>query len=631
VRPLARWLTLVLLLALAPLGALAEETPSPAGAPSQDEALEEAPADLGEIEVTAGPLELAVRSLPGQPVIVVKRNEWQPGARTVADVLEQLAPIGVQRTGGEGSLTTLSLRAAGAADTLVLLNGAPVAFPGGLPPDVGLFGLDQVERIEVLPGGSGAVHGSRALGGVVNIVTRGGEGGTSFSLSAGSFGTVRTSYAQATEGACSNEILTASLFSTTGDFSFESVNGEVRARRNNEARRLNAYWQRQDYSASELRTAFVSLAALKRGVPGFAEFPTEQAELTEELFTVGINSFRPARSSGWSREWSLSGSQGFVRYRDDRPTMGGPQRSRATDASLHSSVVLAHELPGSTTEVAMQLSANCLSGSGYGTHHRLSGGLSVMHSFRRGRSLFTPSLGLHFAGGEPLQAGWDLAASLGLSDTLLLRASGGRSFRYPEFSELYYPAQGFITGNPNLKPERALHGNLGATYSDGAVELTADLFWRRQQDLIRFLPVSAYSLKPLNTGETEASGLELAGHLKLSPRLRMSLAYALTDAEFTVSGLGFPQTPRHRFSAGVVYTGNGWSASVANFRESAQNADLFGSIRVPGKNLWNLSLASTGDTAVTLTVDNLFDQSARDYWDLPLPGRYFELAWERQF
>jgi len=336
---LAKWLTLVLLLALAPLGALAEETPSPAGAPSQDEALEEAPADLGEIEVTAGPLELAVRSLPGQPVIVVKRNEWQPGARTVADVLEQLAPIGVQRTGGEGSLTTLSLRAAGAADTLVLLNGAPVAFPGGLPPDVGLFGLDQVERIEVLPGGSGAVHGSRAIGGVVNIVTRGGEGGTSFSLSAGSFGTVRTSYAQATEGACSNEILTASLFSTTGDFSFESVNGEVRARRNNEARRL--------------------------------------------LFTVGINSFRPARSSGWSREWSLSGSQGFVRYRDDRPTMGGPQRSRATDASLHSSVVLARELPRSTTEVAMQLSANCLSGSGYGTHHRLSGGLSVMHSFRR--------------------------------------------------------------------------------------------------------------------------------------------------------------------------------------------------------------------------------------------------------
>ena len=69
---------------------------------------------------------------------------------------------------------------------------------------------------------------------------------------------------------------------------------------------------------------------------------------------------------------------------------------------------------------------------------------------------------------------------------------------------------------------------------------------------------------------------------------------------------------------------------MANFRESAQNADLFGSIRVPGKNLWNLSLASTGDTAVTLTVDNLFDQSARDYWDLPLPGRYFELAWERQ-
>jgi vitamin B12 transporter len=615
---------LAALLVFTPLGVHAEE----------EQQQTETPTDIGEIEVTAKPIELATRSLPGQPVIVVERGEWQPGARTVADVVEQLAPVSLQRTGGEGSLTTLSLRAAGAADTLVLLNGVPVTLPGGLPPDLSLFGLEQVERIEVLPGGSGTIHGSRALGGVVNIVTRsGGEGGASAALSAGSFGTVRVSLTRESQQPSSNEILTTSLFSTTGDFSFESLNGELRTRRNNRAQRVNAYWQRQTYSASELRTAFASLAALKRGVPGFAEFPTERAGLTEELLAVGVNSFLPASSNDWSRELSISGTQGFVRYTDDQPAMGGSQRSRAADASLHGSFALTRELPQATTEVAMQLSASYLRGSGYGSRHRISGGLSALRSLRHGRLTLTPSLGLHFAEGESLQPAWDFALAYDVNSALQLRASCGRSFRFPEFSELYYPAQGFITGNPALKPERAHHANLGATYGNGAVELSADVFWRRQHDLIRFLPVSAYSIKPLNTGETEADGLELAGKVKLSPHLRLSFAYALTDAEFTASGLGFPQVPRHRFSAGMNYTGNRWSASVTNFRESAQNADLFGSIRVPGKSLWNLHLAVAprkGNT-ISLSVNNVFDQSARDYWDLPLPGRYVELTWEKRF
>lgn len=634
-RLLAKWLAIALLLAALPLASLAEgEAPPPdESAAAAEEAVPEAPADIGEIEVTAAPIELAIRSLPGQPVTVVERGEWQPGARTVADVVEHLAPVSVQRTGGEGSLTTLSLRAAGAADTLVLLNGAPLTLPGGLPPDLSLFDLSQVERIEVLPGGSGAVHGSRALGGVVNIVTRGGGGaGGSVALSAGSFGTFRASYASEADRPGSNEIFTASLFSTKGDFSFESVNGELRTRRNNQAQRLNAYWQRQTYSASELRTAFITLAALKRGVPGFAEFPTEQAELTEEILTAGLNSFSPATSGDWSREWSLSGTQGFVRYSDDQPAMGGSQRSRATDASLNSSFTFSRELPQATSELALRLSANYLRGSGYGSRHRVSSGLTALHSLYRGKLTLTPSLGLHFAESESIQPAWDFAATYDVNDALQLRASGGRSFRYPEFSELYYPAQGFITGNPALKPERALHANAGATYSEGAMELSADVFWRRQHNLIRFLPVSAYSIKPLNTGETEAHGLELAAKAELSPHLRMSLAYALTEAEFTASGLGFPQVPRHRFSAGMDYTGNGWSASVANSRESAQNADLFGSIRVPGKSLWNLHLAVVPREGHTfsLTLNNVFDQSARDYWDLPLPGRYFELTWEKQ-
>jgi outer membrane receptor protein involved in Fe transport len=220
-------------------------------------------------------------------------------------------------------------------------------------------------------------------------------------------------------------------------------------------------------------------------------------------------------------------------------------------------------------------------------------------------------------------------------DSLTLSVNVGRSFRYPEFSELYYPAQGFVRGNPGLESEYADYANLGVALRGKRGDIALDAFWREQHDTIKFLPVSAQSIRPMNTGETRARGLEATTRLRLSEHLSASASYALTDAEYKRSGFDFTQTPRHRFYGAVAYDDGGWNAEVSHFRESQQSADLFGSIRVPGKALWNLSLArrTRGERRgkLKVTVRNVFDQSARDFWDLPLPGRSIEVSWERTF
>ena len=629
------WLALTLL--MLNTAAFAQEAGADSEQTSAEAVEQNEPADLGVIEVRAEAITLSARALPGQSVIVLDRGEWSASARSVTDVLEQAAPLTLARTGGEGSLTTVSLRAAGSADTLVMLNGVPVALPGGTPVDLSLIDLSAVERIEIIPGAA-SLHGTRTMGGIVNIVLRGdtsADAGTTVELSAGSFGTFRGGLSRVRSNHNWQETLIASAFATRGDFDFETVNGLIRTRRNNDAQRANLLWQRQDFSAESLRTSFASLHALRRGVPGFAEFPTEHARLTEEIFTAGISEFNPAPTGDWAREWSVSLAQGFARFRDDAPLMGAPVRSRTADVTLRGTLVLRRDERDGRSEIAFALTGNAMSAADYGDPRRISGRINALRCWRAGDFSFTPAVALNLCEREGAEASWDIGVAWRPEDELTVSANAGRSFRYPEFAELYYPAQGFVRGNPNLESEYARYANLGLALEGKRGDIVLDAFWRGQHDTIKFLPVSAQCIRPMNTGETLARGLEVSTRLRLSEHLSANASYALTDAEFTRSGIEFTQTPRHRFHGAIAYDNDRWSAEISHFRESKQSADLFGSIRVPGKALWNVSLARrTQDERwgkLKVTVRNVFDQSARDFWDLPLPGRSVEVSWEKTF
>ncbi|WP_144392602.1 TonB-dependent receptor domain-containing protein [Pleionea sediminis] len=82
--------------------------------------------------------------------------------------------------GGLGA-QTLSLRGLGANRTLVLLNGRR-AGPAGTRGSVSSFDfntlpLAAVERIEILKDGASSLYGSDAVAGVINIITKDGDGG----------------------------------------------------------------------------------------------------------------------------------------------------------------------------------------------------------------------------------------------------------------------------------------------------------------------------------------------------------------------------------------------------------------------------------------------------------------------
>jgi iron complex outermembrane receptor protein len=157
-------------------------------------AAEEGAEEVEKIEVTGSRIKRS--DLEGaSPVTVITAMDMQiEGNLTVADALRNsnLNSFGSfsERSGSSAqSQATINLRGAGAARTLVLIDGK--RFPGsptlgGGAANLNAIPMAAVDRIEVLTDGASSTYGSDAMSGVVNIIMKKNYEGLEFNFGGGS-------------------------------------------------------------------------------------------------------------------------------------------------------------------------------------------------------------------------------------------------------------------------------------------------------------------------------------------------------------------------------------------------------------------------------------------------------------
>jgi vitamin B12 transporter len=96
--------------------------------------------------------------------------------RYVADALRGQPGVAVTRSGGFGGVTEVRIRGAETNHTLVVIDGVEVNDPTNGAYDFSDLDADNIERIEIIRGPFSGIYGAGAVGGVVNIITRGGRG-----------------------------------------------------------------------------------------------------------------------------------------------------------------------------------------------------------------------------------------------------------------------------------------------------------------------------------------------------------------------------------------------------------------------------------------------------------------------
>lgn len=127
--------------------------------------------------------------------VITREDIERQQVHSVAELLQGIQGISVSNNGGPGKVTSVFIRGAESDQTLVLIDGVKVGsaatgtFPfQDLPPE-------QIERIEIVRGPRSSLYGSEAIGGVIQIFTRKGEGRPTptFNIGAGSNKTQRVS------------------------------------------------------------------------------------------------------------------------------------------------------------------------------------------------------------------------------------------------------------------------------------------------------------------------------------------------------------------------------------------------------------------------------------------------------
>ncbi|HEY8879632.1 MAG TPA: TonB-dependent receptor plug domain-containing protein, partial [Roseateles sp.] len=95
---------------------------------------------------------------------------------SLADLLRRQVGFEMVRNGGAGANTSLFVRGADTRHTAVLIDGVRIDSQASSGASWNAIPLAQVERVEIVRGPASALYGSDAIGGVVQIFTRKGEG-----------------------------------------------------------------------------------------------------------------------------------------------------------------------------------------------------------------------------------------------------------------------------------------------------------------------------------------------------------------------------------------------------------------------------------------------------------------------
>ena len=134
--------------------------------------LQSAPVNMGEVTVSG--IKYA-RFLKDEaiPVEVLDKDQFaRSSPKTIADLADYAPGVTIGKDGVWG--TELNIRGLAKQNLVLLIDGNRVETSTAITAGMSLISPEQVERVEIIKGGTSSLYGTGAMGGVVNIITKDG-------------------------------------------------------------------------------------------------------------------------------------------------------------------------------------------------------------------------------------------------------------------------------------------------------------------------------------------------------------------------------------------------------------------------------------------------------------------------
>jgi len=145
---------------------------------------------------------------------------------TVDEALRNLPGVEIRRSGSLGKTSSISIRGANSNQVQVLVDGVRVKSPTLGQVDLSDLSPDLIDRIEIIRGSQSTLYGADAMGGVVNIITKKGQGPFQASVQqeAGNYGTLQSRVQASGAWKIFNYSFSASHLESNGQFQNDGSN-----------------------------------------------------------------------------------------------------------------------------------------------------------------------------------------------------------------------------------------------------------------------------------------------------------------------------------------------------------------------------------------------------------------------
>jgi vitamin B12 transporter len=612
-----------------------------------------------------------------RPVYVITGEEMEAqGARTVKEALRFLPGIlGDGTVGTEvNALSGQFIRGSNTGQVLILLDGRPINNLGGGGFDLSEFTTNNIERVEVLPGGGSTLYGSDAIGGVINIVTRRPTEKitTEAKINIGAYGLNQQSIQNSGKAGAISWVVGYNRTQAENNYPFTIPEANFTGTRTNNDALFNNFNVKLEADLGTRNTLSLSTLYLSKeqGVPGGVPIPEPQfgqgffnsltdnnRKYTDQVLTD--LTWNSKLGNGNDSLLTARVYTDFLNTRFDNRSGALSSQNRFDSNQVSYGIQTTHSWNLTKNQILVYgfdyRNANVRNTTfNYGTNvnrENYDNGISQGAIFAKYENNLTSSLNINLGVRQDFSSlvngsftSPSVGTKLAISDSTTLRANYIRNFRAPTIANLFNNNPTNI-GNPELKPEKGDSFDIGIDQKLGSIGLLRLTFFSNTvSDTIAFKrltpPVNGNTGTFENIGLVRTTGIEASLNLQLAknfyafanytandPRILESSNPAEVDKELRFAGadklnLGVSyENPQGWYLGLLMNSLNGYPTNNTNTEFLSGYTTLDFKLRVP----------LSDSLILTSSVDNIFDQRYQLFPGFPDGGRVFQVGLSSRF
>lgn len=452
-----------------------------------------------ETVVTASRIPQAQRSVIADTTVITTEEIQRAGAQSIIELLQAQPGVEINSNGGPGKVSGIFLRGTNTDHVVVLIDGMRVNSATLGTTAFENIPLAQIDKIEILRGPASSLYGADAIGGVIQIFTRKGEGAPKFYAGAG-YGSYNTKTAEAgVGGSVGNTSFALNIFSLDTN-SFSAYRTRDPRFRDDDGYRNLAFSGSLSHKIAPGHEVGIQLYQSE----GHSNF---DSRFNATNFSDNANleqlSYAAYSKNQLTSRWlstlkageGIDESESFLEFGRSYFKTKQRQYSWQNDIALPL---------GTLTLLYDKLEQRVESTAGFPTDNRDNEAYMGGYVADFGNH----SVQANYRSDHNTQFGTNDTGNLGygyrFNPHWRATASYGTAFKAPSFNDLYFP----FFGNPQLKPEKSRNVEASLRYEDTSRNLSLTVYENKIRDLIA---VDLVLFQPFNVNDARIQGLTLAG------------------------------------------------------------------------------------------------------------------------